>query len=121
MTMAYMGDKEVKQADCVLGTERSLTFVHCHSTQAHGCRVSRSQRQSTADDLGLGEWRRDGRLRSPRVEGMQLRPADTVRMIARGHDVNVDPVDDGAASRFAHSFTVSNAGLRPSAVKLQLG
>lgn len=38
-----------------------------------------------------------------------------------GHDVNVDPVDDGAASRFAQSFTVSNAGLRPNAVKLQLG
>ena len=83
MTMAYMGDKEVKQADCVLGTERSLTFVHCHSTQARGCRVSRSQRQSTADDLGLGQRRRFGRLRSPRVEGMQLRPADTVRMYDR--------------------------------------
>ena len=40
MTMAYMGDKEVKQADCVLGAEPSLAFVHCHLTQAHSCRVS---------------------------------------------------------------------------------
>ena len=78
MTMAYMGDKEVKQADCVLGAEPSLAFVHCHSTQAHGCRVSRSQRQSTADDLGLGEWRRFGRLCTPRVESS----FGTVRRIA---------------------------------------
>ena len=78
MTMAYMGDKEVKQADCVLGAEPSLVFVHCHSTQAHGSRVSRSQRQSAADDLGLGQRRRDGRLRSPRVESS----FSTVRRIA---------------------------------------
>ena len=50
-------------------------------------------RQSTADDLGLGEWRRDGRLRSPRVESS----SGTVRRVApRSRCVNADPVDDGA-------------------------